>query len=66
MPLSVENAICQVSYETILDPDMSSSGTLKGDLVLPHALVVHPTYSHDFLDDSFPTAEVIVETMSYH
>ena len=41
IPLSTTKVICQDSYETTVDLDISSSGIEEGDPVLPPALEVH-------------------------
>jgi len=65
MLMSATKVICPVSYETDVDPDISSLGIEEGHPMLLTALVVHSNYSHDCHDDTFPPSEVIFETMSY-
>jgi hypothetical protein len=64
MPLSEVEFVCHVVLEAIVDPDPSSSRTTRVDLVLEPIWVIQPSCSNDFLDDTFPSDETILESMS--
>ena len=63
-PVFETKVICQASYETVVDIELSSLGTKEGDPVLLLALQIHTSCSHDCLDDTFTIDEVIFKTMS--
>jgi hypothetical protein len=56
--------VYQDIQEAIVDPDPSSSWTNEVDLVLEPIWVIQSSCSHDFLDDTLPSDEAILESMS--
>jgi hypothetical protein len=64
MPLSaIENAY-QVVLNTTIDPNLFSSQTNKEDLVLEPVWATQSSCSHDYLDDTLPSDEAILEAMN--
>jgi hypothetical protein len=64
MSLSIVEIVYQAIQEATVDPDPSSSWMEEVDPVLEPIWVAHSSSSHEFLDDTLPSDEAILEAMS--
>jgi hypothetical protein len=64
MPLSATKISYQAILESSVDPDLIPSQTVEEDLVLTSMWATSLSCSHDFLDETLPSNETIVEAMN--
>jgi hypothetical protein len=64
MPLSTVEIVYQVVLDSSVDPDPVTSQTDEEDLVLRPVWATSLSCSHDFLDETFPSDESILEAMN--
>jgi hypothetical protein len=64
MTLPSSKVVYQDILDAIADPNPSSSLTDEVDLVLEPIWAAHSYFSHDFLDDTLPSDEAMLEAMS--
>jgi hypothetical protein len=64
MPLSVAKIVHQAILDSSTDPDLVTSYMDEEDTVLRPVWATSLSYSHDFLDDTLPSDEAILETMN--
>jgi hypothetical protein len=64
MPLSTVEIVYQVVLDSSADPDPVTSPTDEEDPVLRPVWATSLSCSHDFLDETFPSDEAILEAMN--
>jgi hypothetical protein len=64
MPLSVVEIVYQIVLDFVTDPDPVSSQTDEEDHVLKPVWATSSYFSHDFLNDTLPSDQSIVEAMN--
>jgi hypothetical protein len=64
MPLSAVEIVYQVVLDSSIDPDPVTSQTNEEDLVLRPVWATSLSCSHDFLDETSPSDEAILEAMN--
>jgi hypothetical protein len=64
IPLSAEEIAYQAILDSSVDPDPVTSQTDEDDLVLRPVWATSLSFSHDFLHDTFPSEEAILEAMN--
>jgi hypothetical protein len=64
MPLSAMKIAYKKFLDSFVDPDPATSLTDKEDPVLRPVWAASFSCSHDFLDDTFPSNEAIIEAMN--
>jgi hypothetical protein len=64
MPLLATNIVYQVVLDSSIDPNHLPSLTDEEDLFSRPVCATSFSFSHDFLDDTFPSEEAIIEAMN--
>jgi hypothetical protein len=64
IPLLVTKIVYQVVLDYSVDPDPITSSTDEEDIVLRPVWATSLSFSHDFLDENFPSDKSIIEAMN--
>jgi hypothetical protein len=64
MPLSTTNIAYQDVLDSTVDPDLVTSPTDEEDPITRPVWATSLSYSHDLLDENFPSDEAMIKAMS--